>query len=475
MQNKRDQLQAHGFVITRLISAILRADPDQPERPMRRTATGGLIGLGLSLLMLLIYGLLGFTRGGGDNSWQTANSIIVEKETGTRYVFLDGTLRPALNYASARLAAGGAEAQIRTVSAASLKGVPHGRAIGISGAPDQLPASGTLRRGAWLVCLNAGATATEPDTVIAVDAGWAAVDLPDDQAALVVDGASQRYLIYRGQRLAIKNNTVLLALGYGSASPSRVPGSWLNAFEAGPELSVPEVPGRGRKGPVVGARKTRIGQVLQASVPGAAAEYYLVLADGLLPITPTVARLVVTDPGTAKAYPGAVAEPIPVSAAAVVSAARSATLLPVAGLPDTPPKLATGLSGGRSWCARMTFDAGRGPTVTLSTVDSATVTGVTTGATDSRVADMVQVPPGSGVLVAGQAAPGVPSGTTYLITDLGIRYPLPSAEVVAALGYEGVATVPVPTTVLAMLPSGPSLDPEAARTEQIDTGGSSPG
>lgn len=465
MQTKRDQLQAHVFVVTRLVSALLRADPDQLERPMRRTATGGFIGVALAVVVMLGFGVYGFVRGGGNDSWREAGSIIVEKETGGRYVYLDGTLRPVLNYTSARLAAGGAEARVRVVSAASLLGVPHGRAIGIPGAPEQLPEPGSLRSGSWLACLSPVAGQTAPRVAIAVDAGWAAEDLPDDQALLVADDSGRHHLVFRGRRLAIADTTALLALGYGSAVPSRVPSGWLNAFEEGPQLRAPAVPRRGRIGPAVGTRKTRIGQILQVTVPGGDPEFYLVLADGLVPVTPTVARLLLTDPGTAAAYRSRAVEPIVTSAGEVVRAPRSTTALAVTGLPDRPPRLAAGLADGRSWCARMTFDAARGATVVPATVASSAVTGIPTGATGGRVADLVKVAPGAGALVATQAAPGVPTGTVYLITDLGVRYPLADADVTAALGYAGVPAVPVPTSVLAMVPAGPTLDAVAARTE----------
>ncbi|WP_051969201.1 type VII secretion protein EccB [Kitasatospora azatica] len=54
------------------------------------------------------------------------------------------------------------------------------------------------------------------------------------------------------------------------------------------------------------------------------------------------------------------------------------------------------------------------------------------------------------------------SGTLYLITDLGIKFPLASADVAKTLGYTGTTALPVPTELLALLPTGPSLDPAAA-------------
>lgn len=70
----------------------------------------------------------------------------MEKETGTRYLFLDGRLRPVRNYASALLLTGKGAA-VRTVAAKALSDVPHGAPIGIDGAPDSLPTPATLLAG----------------------------------------------------------------------------------------------------------------------------------------------------------------------------------------------------------------------------------------------------------------------------------------------------------------------------------------
>lgn len=73
---------------------------------------------------------------------------------------------------------------------------------------------------------------------------------------------------------------------------------------------------------------------------------------------------------------------------------------------------------------------------------------------DDRTADQVWVPPGRGALVR--------SGTTYLITDQGQRFPVADEDARKALGYGNVAPIPVPATVLALFPTGPVLSGAAA-------------
>jgi hypothetical protein len=51
------------------------------------------------------------------------------------------------------------------------------------------------------------------------------------------------------------------------------------------------------------------------------------------------------------------------------------------------------------------------------------------------------------------------------VTDQGIKYPLPRnglATVQASLGYGDVRPVPVPASILALVPTGVALDPTAA-------------
>src|SRR5204862_174540 len=116
---------------------------------------------------LAVFGMLGVVSPGGSTAWREPGAIIVEKETGSRFLLVDGVLRPVLNLASARLLAG-AEAPVRSVSGKSLAGVPHGAAVGIPGAPT--PTDALLRLGD-----PASAAAYPGGRVRAIPVGAAAV------------------------------------------------------------------------------------------------------------------------------------------------------------------------------------------------------------------------------------------------------------------------------------------------------------
>jgi hypothetical protein len=73
-------------------------------------------------------------------------------------------------------------------------------------------------------------------------------------------------------------------------------------------------------------------------------------------------------------------------------------------------------------------------------------------------------PPRAGVVVPpGGAALVEAGGTVYLVTDRGRRHAMSGREVPALLGYGEVRPLPLPTSVVALVPEGVRLDPAAAR------------
>jgi hypothetical protein len=80
------------------------------------------------------------------------------------------------------------------------------------------------------------------------------------------------------------------------------------------------------------------------------------------------------------------------------------------------------------------------------------------------VAGFVAVAAGSGVLARPESAPGHPGASTWLVTDVGLRFALSSAAV-QALGYSAASPVDVSSLLLSLMPAGPTLDPAAAASE----------
>src|SRR4051812_30204123 len=102
MQTRRDQLRAYRFATRRIASAMVRADPEAAEQPLRRLGRSGFAGLMIAALVVAGVAILGVLRPGGGDAWRDGRSLIVDADAMSRYVFVDGVLHPVLNYTSAR-------------------------------------------------------------------------------------------------------------------------------------------------------------------------------------------------------------------------------------------------------------------------------------------------------------------------------------------------------------------------------------
>ncbi|MET8946399.1 type VII secretion protein EccB [Streptomyces sp. NPDC004542] len=469
MQSKRDQVEAHVFMMGRLSSGMLLSDPDAPESPTGRTGRGAAMGLLIGALAAAGCVLFGLLSPGGDSSWKSADGLIVRKETGARYLYQDGVLRPVRNYASARLI-GGSDLSTTLVSGASLSGTPHGAAVGIPGAPDDLPAAQDVNAGPWLVCSGlfspAGGKQTTTTTLVVGARPPAGDGLTAGQALLVAAPDRARYLVWRGRRLRLDTeHGADRALGYGGAPVRAVSAEFLNTLPAGPDLSPPAVPGQGEKGPTLDGRTTRVGQLFTVQVPNSPVQYYLLSRQGLVAVTATQAALALGDPRTREhGYEGH--KPVPAPLATDTADAHLATGASAAapGWPADPPKL-TGPAARDDVCAALR-PTGKGPVTSVAVVSTL---GAAPAATPEEAApacspvDAVAVRPGAGAVVRALSADGGTLGdTTYLVTDAGVKYRMVSSGAVTALGYGGADAVGLPSPLLAMLPTGPDLDPAAA-------------
>jgi type VII secretion protein EccB len=520
MQTRRDQVQAHTFVAGRLVSAMLRAEPDAPVTPLRRFVIGMFCGALAGVILIAGFGAFGYLRPGGNKAFRQPGALIVAKDTGSRYVLVDGALRPVLNYASAKLILGD-DLHVVSASRGSLKGVPHGLPVGIPSAPDTLPDPADLDAVNWQVCstvLPDAAREDKPFVTLRIGAGPAGLALGADEALLVAAPDGTRYLAWNNRRLRIGGQAALGALGYADARPDLVGLAWLNALPAGPDLAPPRVPGRGRPGPRVGGQPARVGQVFK--VPGAAGQQFFLLArDGLAPLSATGAALALADPRARAAYPGRRAQAIRLDAAALAAAPRSSRPLLDPGLPPVPPLLAdnpTGLApclhiavgsrdgadvrialntpaapaapAGASAAAPLNLapasvGGGQGGPARPVDPDPPALPGIPARPPGPEAedagghADKVEVEPGTGLLIRALPGPGVADGAKVLLVDTGVCYPLPTDQAAAALGYGSAAAVPVPTILLGLIPTGRPLDPEAAKQTQPitpQTGASAP-
>ncbi len=462
MQSRRDQVQAHLFVMSRLSSGMLRAEPDTPDTPTGRTTRGAVTGLVLGVLVGLGVAVFGMMKPGGNTGWAKPGTLVVVNESGARFLYLGGVLRPVLNQTSAKLLTGD-QLKVDQVGLASLSGVARGGPLGIVGAPDALPPASGLGATEWLSCgtvkpTAAGAPAPILSLLVGPERPGSA--LTAGQGLLVAAPDGSVYLLWHGQRLRVDTkNSAAQALGYPGATPFPVSAAFLNALPAGPDLTAPAIAGRGEPGPALAARQTRIGQLFDA--PGG--QHYVLTRDGLVPLTATLFDLLRGDPRTQRLADGGLAA----APAAIGPDDLAAHTAPgtgfAAGLPADPPTLVTA-GQGQAVCVDLRL-SGTAPTTSVTVGDASLAAGRPPAVQPGVLpgcgpADLIAVRPGGGALVRALSGAGS-GGTDYLVTDGGVKYPLPSAAAVKQLGYAGVTPVAVPGTLLGLLPTGPSLDPAA--------------
>jgi type VII secretion protein EccB len=454
MATRRDQLQSYQFMTQRVVSAFVMRETDPKQSPLRR-GIGALFG-GLMIAIVAgaavgIYGLL--TKVGSDN-WKTDGSVVIEKETGASFVYLQGQLHPALNYASALLAAGKPGSPLFRVAGSSLAEVPRGVTVGIPGAPNSLPPADKRVGFPWTLCAIPGTDNTGRPTntvALALSASPTGERRLGDEGLLVRDAnLDLTYLVWHGRRYLVQEPRTVVPALFGAVSTVPAGTAWLNALPAGADIAPIAISSRGSAS--AATRGRRIGDVLVAQT-GSGPQHYLVFNDGLAPITLLQYAILASQSATQTA-------PIAVSEATALP--RSSRLSQPAGEtapPTSPPKLAT-VNPNAQVCASTTA-ATAPPELSVGGTVPGLNTAVPTGSTSragTPLADRIVAPGGRVTVLKVLGTPGAYS----LVTDLGIRYAVPSDVALQLLGYAPDQVVEIPSTLISLIPAGPTLDPAAA-------------
>ncbi|SDM80619.1 type VII secretion protein EccB [Allokutzneria albata] len=473
MATRRDQLQAYQFMMQRVISAVMLRETDPEQTPLRRGVGAVFAGVMIAVLVAAGYGIYGIFTGIGGTSWKQPGAVIIERETGATFVYLPGigadaqaTLQPTLNYTSARLlsAGGTTTSGPYRVSAADLAGIARGGAtVGIPGAPMSLPDAEQALTEPWTTCSVLGDNGTgglTPTTTLMVGAGVPG-GTPLGERGLLVRDESDRstHLVWHNHRYRITSASPdpLLRSVFGAQTMIEPVGSaWLNGLPAGQDIGPIQVDNQGQNSTVLTGRK--VGDIVFHQV-GNGVQNYLVRTDGLAPINDFQVRILRGQYSV---------QPVEVSAAAATAAPSSNALLPAPGtaaLPAQPPTLAVVGDGGKAPVCSRAVDAKTAPEVSLGGRADALANGLATRAQTqggTKLADRVLLPPGRVVIVRATASDRADGGALNIVTDLGIRYPVPSAEVLGKLGYSPASAVSMPASLVQRIPVGPTLDPSMA-------------
>ena len=439
-------------------AAVLRSDPNHPDRPTSRTFRGLLGGIAAGVIVaigvIVIAALFP-----GKNDWRTEGALVLDEDTGARYLYFDGTLLPVENMTTAQLLFGRPN-RVVTLDSAALAGVPRGSPVGIDGVPELLPAAESLTFESWLAC---GVPADAGPPGLAVEIGYPdRGTVPASTEAVLVSGPDGLdHLVWEGKRLALDRAGVARqALGYGAATRRLVTTEFLNLVPEGPSLVPPAMSGRGEAGITMGGRTTRIGQVFSTSNQAS----YVLSDRGLVPLTATARALVLGDPRTQElAYQGSPPTVLEVGPQDVTSHLAPGDAFGFASWPSSPPRLMDATAA-ITLCVRTSADR-EVPTRSVVTVRTETLTGTPVRLPQPGIAGgcgpspLVAVRGGTGVLLRTVPTGGRPEAW-YLVGDNGVKYPLPSTGPPSTLGYGGTAPARLPTTLVNLLPTGPVLDPD---------------
>jgi hypothetical protein len=248
----------------------------------------------------------------------------------------------------------------------------------------------------------------------------------------------------------------------------KVAPKWLNALTPGADFKAPAIPGLG--GSATGPQgQGRVGQLFTvANVTGTNAASYVLLADGLAPVSDIEARLLTIEPAV-KAALGSAVGPTRINPDAFRSAPKHSGSITNPDLQGTMPTFSP-YSDTTPLCATYSDPSGAaGAQMTLNAQLPAPPDNAYGGAS---TADQLIFPPGGAALVGVLPGQGKADAvnTIFLITD-GRRFALQSKDVAQKLGYTlSTDGVPVPAGVVSLIPSGPILDPAAARNPIVQAG-----
>jgi hypothetical protein len=248
---------------------------------------------------------------------------------------------------------------------------------------------------------------------------------------------------------------VAVALGLGTGTPPAASGEWLAALPDGPDVGAAVIPDEGRRNVRLDGVEHPVGTVFRQVVGNGQENFVVLRADGLAPLSATEAALLQAESGDPAAE---------ISAALIASSPRSSDDSLTKRIPDLLAAKPVPV-GDRAFCLRQ------------QPVGVDVASQVVTVERDYAWFGMNEengpyLKPFTGVLAASVPAPTAAGAKPdrYLITDGGRKYRLADDEAVAALGFGGVAPVPVPAGVLAQIPSGPLLSRAAAGVSEKGRG-----
>ncbi|MET8679888.1 type VII secretion protein EccB [Streptomyces sp. NPDC004647] len=529
MASRRDELNAYNFARKRTVASFLKPLPngsmESAPRPVRNVVPTIVLGV----VILVGFGACGLIKPAAPKGWDDPGvNVIVGDQSTTRYVVLgvdkDGDetfekklLHPVLNLASARLLLKDPNKfQVVKVKESVLDGadaLQHGATVGIPYAPDRLPSEEDARKKkTWALCERPSGGSSRAKAQRAVFVFSENDDnrkkltstkkgkLDGDQSLYVEDPDGKEYLVdgrgvahpldatfaaRRSQPVspAVKQveDQLLRKILFGElAEPQKVTQEWMNSVTKSPlPIFLPMVDGVGEPSSTTGAPEEHrtVGKVLEAN-----GEHYVVLKNGVALVSDFVAKLLLEGRVGQAVYDR---DPKAVHVGAASVTANEPPFLGDRRKVPWPTEVTTQAntreSGDRVICSAYYGGDKQVGGESTGTREMSTWAGGDYPAPIADGSSSAYVSPGSGLLykeVTGASA----DGSTFLLTDTGLRYSVPanndSADSTGTadkdvnqsqirLGYGGIASPAlVPKEWSRLLSAGPSLDTKSASQPQ---------
>jgi type VII secretion protein EccB len=467
----KTQVSGHYFVRRRLSFALLRRSVRMQVDTVRLQRTMLMLSAVVGAVMVAGAFLIGWFRPAG---LVGTSKIVADRKLGALYVSVDGRLHPVLNLVSAQLIAGSPDPPT-FVSAEDLAKWPKGPTVGIIGAPVDFPRVLSPDVSRWAVCDTAPTTLGGSPVVTGIDGELTPAQDSHELAggtAALLSYHGQRYVVTDGVRMPVDlgDRAVTSALGVDPSTPAaRMSRALFDALPAGGPLVVSQVPDAGSParfdwgpGVVVGA------VVASQDVATGGDRFYVVLADGVQPVSAVVAAMLRQQNSYGAATPPRVSPDqlarVPVR-----------HVLDVDYYPKTPLKVVDGhaepvtcvawqwTQGERQ--AVLKVISGRGLPIRSDQQARlvSLVGGGPNGVQATRVLSSGQ--PATFVTTTGAALDSPRRQTMWSISESGSRYGVPFDEnTLRALGLAISQVRPAPWSMLQVWPAGPELSRGAALT-----------
>jgi type VII secretion protein EccB len=504
MRSRREQVEAHRFITTRMNQALVLANPDSIERPLRRIGVS--IFASVMVMALIFGGFAVATLFGKGNDEPQFNHIIQVKGTSAIYVYTTANgkeetednpakLWPVTNYTSALLLLQpyDGDPPVQSLKPTSLKDIPRGFMVGIDNVPAQPPTKDELLQDQnWNACSmprEIGSSDTHQLTQLVVqDMEQPSAWLSDDKWVLAKSAVNtdegetpQYYLLWNDHSYRIEEIGVLNSLGLTEDQAIPINQNVIDTMLAGAPLKVDLPTYFG--GPSQEGVQTEDGATVDYGQPlEVAGKYYVLVQDPAL--GDEFAEITETQKDLLQSV-----YDIPVTVSPTERDAFGAQAqyghenFPTRNLSDNVwepsgkrPAVCTVYDPGTQEDGLTRIPIGLYDTAPETLANAAesvefTPEGDIHSSVDGITAQTV-IAPGRAVLADSRTPSGATvEGITYLVDSLGFQYGIvdegQTDVTQRLLGYADVEAVSVPNRMIEMIPKGADLSPFEARKQLV--------